>query len=141
MLFQKVIKHLSHNLSKHDITAKITGRIKHPVSILYKLYRKGIKIEQLTDIFAIRIVVLDEEKCYKTLKIVHNLYEYEKDKLKNYIDNPKPNGYQSLHTVIITEDQYRIEIQIRNENMHYHAESGGAAHWRYKSDLINALKF
>jgi (p)ppGpp synthase/HD superfamily hydrolase len=80
-LLQRVIKHLNHNLSKHDITAQITGRIKHPISILYKLYRKGIKLEELTDIFAIRIVVIDEEKCYKALKVVHNLYEYEKDKL------------------------------------------------------------
>lgn len=136
MLFQKVIKHLNHNLSKHGIVAKITARIKHPVSILYKLYRKGVKLEQLTDIFAIRIVVIDEEKCYRTLEIIHNLYECEKDKFKDYIINPKSNGYQSIHTVIITEEQYKIEIQIRNNNMHDHAERGGAAHWKYKSDLI-----
>ncbi|MEY4463440.1 MAG: Guanosine polyphosphate pyrophosphohydrolase/synthetase, partial [Pseudomonadota bacterium] len=126
-MLQRVIKHLNHNLSKHDITAQITGRIKHPISILYKLYRKGTKLEELTDIFAIRIVVIDEEKCYKALKVVHNLYEYEKDKFKNYILNPKPNGYQSLHTIITTEENYKIEIQIRDHKMHYHAESGEAA--------------
>ncbi|AAU04080.1 guanosine-3,5-bis(diphosphate) 3-pyrophosphohydrolase SpoTc [Rickettsia typhi str. Wilmington] len=113
----------------------MTGRIKHPISILYKLYRKGIKLEELTDIFAIRIVVIDEEKCYKALKIVHELYDHEKDKFKNYILNPKPNGYQSLHTIIITEDNYKIEIQIRDYNMHYNAESGDAAHWKYKNSF------
>lgn len=70
-MLQRVIKHLSYNLSKHDIAAQITGRIKHPISILYKLYRKGIKLEELTDIFAIRIVVIDEEKCYKALKFMN----------------------------------------------------------------------
>lgn len=136
MLLQKVIKHLNHNLFKYDINAKITGRIKHPISILYKLYRKGIKLEELTDMLAIRIVVINEKKCYETLKMVHHLYEYEQDKLKDYIISPKPNGYQSLHTVIKTEEHHRIEIQIRDINMHYHAENGEAAHWRYKNNLI-----
>lgn len=135
-MLPRIIKHLNHNLSKHGIIARIAGRIKHPVSILYKLYRKGIKLEQLTDIFAIRIVVTDQEKCYKTLKVIHDLYEYKEDKIKDYIINPKPNGYQSLHTVIVTEEQYRIEIQIRDNAMHYHAESGRAAHSRYKSNLM-----
>ncbi|MFQ3887543.1 MAG: bifunctional (p)ppGpp synthetase/guanosine-3',5'-bis(diphosphate) 3'-pyrophosphohydrolase [Rickettsia conorii subsp. raoultii] len=134
-MLQRVIKHLNHNLSKHDIAAQITGRIKHPISILYKLYRNGIKLEELTDIFVISIVVIDEEKCYKALKVVHDLYEYEKDKFKNYILNPKPNGYQSLHTIITTEDNYKIEIQIRDHKMHYHAESGEAAHWKYKNSF------
>lgn len=127
-LLQKIIKHLNHSLSKYGITADITGRIKHPVSILYKLYCKGIKIEELTDIFAVRIVVIDQEKCYKALEVIHNIYEYEKDRFKNYIVNPKPNGYQSLHTVIVTEEQYKVEIQIRDSNMHYNAEHGEAAH-------------
>ncbi|AEK74967.1 guanosine polyphosphate pyrophosphohydrolase/synthetase [Rickettsia conorii subsp. heilongjiangensis 054] len=126
-MLQRVIKNLNHNLSKNDIAAQIIGRIKHPISILYKLYRKGIKLEELTDIFVISIVVIDEEKCYKALKVVHDLYEYEKDKFTNYIINPKPNGYQSLHTIITTEDNYKIEIQIRDRKMHYHAESGEAA--------------
>ncbi|HJD56472.1 MAG TPA: bifunctional (p)ppGpp synthetase/guanosine-3',5'-bis(diphosphate) 3'-pyrophosphohydrolase [Rickettsia endosymbiont of Pyrocoelia pectoralis] len=136
-MFQRVIKHLNHNLSKHDITAKITGRIKHPISILYKIYSKGVKLEQLTDVFAVRIIVLDEEKCYKALQVIHDIYEYEKEKVKNYILNPKPNGYRSLHTVIITEEQLKIEIQIRDDAMHHHAESGDAAHWRYKTSFIN----
>ncbi|ABV75240.1 hypothetical protein A1C_04920 [Rickettsia akari str. Hartford] len=82
------------------------------MSLLDKLYRKGIKLEELTDIFAIRIVVIDEEQCYKALKVVHDLYVHGNDKFKNYVLNPKPNGYQSLHTIITTEDNYKIEIQI-----------------------------
>lgn len=80
-------------------------------------------------------MVIDEEQCYKALKVVHNLYEYEKDKFKNYILNPKPNGYQSLHTIIATEDNDKIEIQIRDHKMHYHAESGEAAHRKYKNSF------
>ncbi|MGX6960284.1 MAG: bifunctional (p)ppGpp synthetase/guanosine-3',5'-bis(diphosphate) 3'-pyrophosphohydrolase [Rickettsia endosymbiont of Pentastiridius leporinus] len=136
-MLQRVIKHLNHNLSKHDIAAKITARIKHPISILYKIYRKGVKLEQLTDVFAVRIIVLNEEKCYKALEVIQDLYKCKKEKLKDYILSPKPNGYRSLHTVIITEEQLKIEIQIRDYNMHYHAESGDAAHWRYKTSFMD----
>ncbi|GMH22032.1 hypothetical protein Nepgr_023875 [Nepenthes gracilis] len=103
---------------------------------LYSIYRKMIKkklsMDEIHDIHGLRLIVENEEDCYKALKVVHRLWYEVPEKLKDYIRHPKCNGYQSLHTVVADGDTGPFEIQIRTKEMHLQAEFGFAAHWRYK---------
>ena len=115
-----------------DINGEIYGRPKHIYSIWKKMKRKGIGIAQLYDLRAIRIIVDDIETCYKVLGMVHERWPHIPEEWDDYIANRKPNGYQSIHTVVIGPRGRHVEIQIRTEKMHNFAELGVAAHWRYK---------
>ncbi|MFY9589750.1 bifunctional (p)ppGpp synthetase/guanosine-3',5'-bis(diphosphate) 3'-pyrophosphohydrolase [Rickettsia endosymbiont of Halotydeus destructor] len=131
---------LREDLLKNGVKAEISGRIKEPESILRKIIRKGTTLEQLTDIIAFRAIVADKKTCYKTRDIIHKLYNVDLQKSKNFIEYPKENGYQSLHTVIeINPCKRRVEVQIRTPKMHEHAEIGNAAHRQYKQE--NERKF
>jgi (p)ppGpp synthase/HD superfamily hydrolase len=133
--YNQVINLLRDQLLMSGITAEISGRIKDPYSILQKLTRKLIQVEQLSDIIAFRVIVNHEDQCYKTLDIIQKHYEVIPEKYKDYIDLPKANGYQSLHTVIIIGSFKRsVEIQIRTKEMHNLAENGDAAHCKYKKE-------
>ena len=112
-------------------TARISARKKHLWSIYKKLKVKG-KIEDVLDIFAIRILVRSVDECYLTLGIVHRLFKPIMGKFKDYIAIPKANGYQSLHTIVFGINALAVEVQIRTRDMHVIAEAGAAAHWRYK---------
>jgi GTP pyrophosphokinase len=131
-LVEKVIAHLKAELDKRGIKADVTGRAKTPYSVWRKMINKNLTFDQLTDIVAYRIIVDDMGKCYEVLGMIHSLYNALPGRFKDYISNPKPNGYQSLHTSVIGPFGNKEEIQIRTEHMHDIAESGVAAHWMYK---------
>ena len=119
-------------LQREHIVAEIAGRPKHIYSIWKKMQRKDMELEELYDLLAVRVSVDEISSCYAVLGIVHGEWQYIPKEFDDYVSNPKANGYQSLHTVIVTPDGHRIEIQIRTKDMHEFAELGVAAHWRYK---------
>ncbi|SRR6056297_681434 len=116
------------NISYHDIY----GRTKHYYSF-YKKYNKYNKdLKQIYDLVAMRVIVENVADCYAVLGVIHNLWKPIRGRIKDYIAQPKPNGYQSLHTAVFNDDQEIVEIQIRTQKMHEQAELGIAAHWNYK---------
>lgn len=123
---------LQQKLADEAIFAKIYGRPKHIYSIWKKMQRKQLDIDELYDLLAVRVIVDNLTACYATLGVVHSLWQTVPKEFDDYIANPKENGYQSLHTVIIDADGNRIEVQIRTRQMHDFAELGVAAHWSYK---------
>lgn len=123
---------LQGKLAEEGISAKIYGRPKHIYSIWKKMRRKQLDIDELYDLLAVRVIVDNLTACYATLGMVHSLWQTVPKEFDDYIANPKENGYQSLHTVIIDSDGNRIEVQIRTQQMHDFAELGVAAHWSYK---------
>jgi GTP pyrophosphokinase len=123
---------IKKELDKEGIQAKITGRTKHIYSIYRKMQRKGIPLDAVYDIRALRVLVDTEADCYRVLSVIHNIWEPVKGQLDDYISNPKPNGYQSLHTAVYDKNRKILEVQIRTLAMHEESELGIAAHWRYK---------
>jgi GTP pyrophosphokinase len=114
------------------ITATMEGRIKRLYSIHQKLRRQRIDLDQVYDFVALRIVVSSIADCYATLGVLHNRWRPVPGRIKDFIAMPRPNGYQSLHTSVISEEGHPFEIQIRTREMHNVAEDGIAAHWKYK---------
>ena len=112
--------------------AEVYGRPKHIYSIWNKMRKKGVEFSEVYDVRALRIIVADLKDCYTALGIVHNLWTPISKEFDDYISNPKGNYYRSLHTAVRCPDGRSLEIQIRTEDMHKHAELGVAAHWRYK---------
>lgn len=119
-------------LQGRHIQATVQGRPKHIYSIVKKMRGKSLEFDQLFDIRAMRIIVPTIEECYETLSWVHTRFVPVDAEFDDYIAKPKPNGYQSLHTVVRDHDGRAVEIQIRTQAMHDHAENGVAAHWAYK---------
>ena len=130
----KSIDRLQHEMNAVGIKAEVFGRPKHIYSIWNKMRGKGIKFDELNDVRAFRIIVDDIKACYTVLGIVHDLWTPDPSEFDDYIARPKPNGYQSLHTVVLADDQRGFEVQIRTHEMHRFAEYGVAAHWRYKEE-------
>ncbi|RME78459.1 bifunctional (p)ppGpp synthetase/guanosine-3',5'-bis(diphosphate) 3'-pyrophosphohydrolase [Candidatus Woesearchaeota archaeon] len=128
---QKIVDEIKYAFKKENLEAEIYGRAKYFYSIYKKMLNKKKEIDQIYDLIAIRIITKSIEECYTALQIVHNLYEPDLERLKDYIAHPKPNGYRSIHTTV-KYNQKRLEVQIRTEEMHHIAEEGVAAHWRYK---------
>ncbi|KAK1358506.1 GTP diphosphokinase [Heracleum sosnowskyi] len=110
----------------------LSGRHKSLYSIHCKMLKKKLSMDEVHDINGLRLIVENEDECYKALGIVHQLWSEVPGKFKDYIKRPKVNGYQSLHTVVMGEDMVPLEVQIRTKEMHLQAEFGFAAHWRYK---------
>ncbi len=123
---------LANGLKEHGIRCEVYGRPKHIYSIWKKMHRKQVDIDGLYDLLAVRVIVDNLNHCYSTLGVVHSLWQSIPREFDDYIANPKENGYQSLHTVVIDGDGNRIEVQIRTHDMHEFAERGVAAHWAYK---------
>ena len=119
-------------LGSKDLSVTVSGREKHPYSIWKKMQERHISFEQLTDVMAFRVITETTEDCYRALGIIHQNYKMVPGRFKDYISTPKRNGYQSLHTTVIHQDNARIEVQIRSRDMHHDAELGLAAHWAYK---------
>ncbi|HJD59041.1 MAG TPA: hypothetical protein LFV92_07930, partial [Rickettsia endosymbiont of Ceroptres masudai] len=119
-------------LSVTNIEYTISGRIKSPYSIARKMIHKSSSIKKLYDIAGIRIVVVRQQECYDILDVIHKHYAYIPERYKNYIQYPRQNGYQSLHTVITNKVLQKLEVQIRTKIMHYVAEYGIASHLQYK---------
>jgi len=123
---------LKEKLQQEGIEAQICGRPKHIYSIWKKMQRKNLAIDELYDLLAVRVIVDNLTCCYASLGVVHNYWQMIPKEFDDYIANPKENGYQSLHTVIVDSEGNRIEVQIRTQAMHDFAELGVAAHWSYK---------
>ena len=123
---------ITNGLKEQGIEAKVFGRPKHIYSIVKKMRDKDIGFEKVLDIRAFRILVDSVPNCYAALSWVHSQYAPMVEEFNDYIARPKSNGYQSLHTVVRDAQQKAIEIQIRTQSMHDHAEHGVAAHWAYK---------
>jgi len=115
----------------------IQRRVKHLAGIWRKMQEKQLELEQVHDVYALRVIVPDEERCYLALHAVHGAFEPEPFRFKDYIANPKSNGYRSLHTTVRDERGHPLEIQIRSLAMHQAAERGSAAHWRYKAEGLD----
>ncbi|HBM45687.1 MAG: (P)ppGpp synthetase [Parcubacteria group bacterium GW2011_GWF2_38_76] len=129
---EKINRLLCKRLAKAGITKfKTDFRVKHIYSLFLKLQKKNMDIDKIYDLSALRIMVPTTEDCYRVLGIIHNTWRPLPERLKDYIAVPKPNGYQSIHTVIFTGDGGIVEIQIRSEQMHNEAEYGIAAHLAY----------
>ena len=131
------VKAIESKLAKEGINARIYVREKRISSIYNKMLRKQIVLGGIYDIYAARIITDSVKECYETLGIVHGLGKPILGEFNDYIAKPKSNGYQSLHTTVITQENKPIEIQIRTREMHNIAESGIAAHWRYKGGEAN----
>ena len=119
-------------LKELKINGEIVSRIKHISSIFNKLHNKQTQLSQIYDILAMRVIVNTVEECYAVLGRIHAIYKPMTGRVKDYIANPKPNGYQSLHTTIIVENEHPLEVQIRTFEMHKESEYGVYSHWLYK---------
>ncbi len=125
-------------LKEAGITATVESRIKRLYSIHKKLQRQHIAVEQVYDLYAMRVVTKSVQDCYAVLGIIHNLWRPVPGRIKDFIAMPRPNFYQSLHTSVIAEEGTPFEVQIRTEEMHKMAEEGIAAHWKYKDGPVSA---
>ncbi|MCG7499075.1 GTP diphosphokinase [Vibrio sp. Of7-15] len=123
---------LSDSMSKSNIDAEVSGRPKHIYSIWRKMQKKGLAFDELFDVRAVRIIAAQLQDCYAALGAVHTKYRHLPSEFDDYVANPKPNGYQSIHTVVLGPEGKTIEIQIRTKQMHEESELGVAAHWKYK---------
>src|SRR6266481_3292160 len=129
---------LRDKLKEAGITAKVESRIKRLYSIHKKLLKQKISVDQVYDLYAMRVITKSLQDCYAVLGIVHNVWRPVPGRIKDFIAMPRPNLYQSLHTSVITEEGTSFEIQIRTEEMHRMAEEGIAAHWKYKDGPVSA---
>lgn len=123
---------LQEEMDANGIAARIDGRTKHIWSIHRKMLSQNLTINELFDIYGFRVIVEKLSACYEALGVVHSLWKPVPGRFKDYINLPKANRYQSLHTAVIGPDGWRVEVQIRTEEMHKISEEGIAAHWRYK---------
>ena len=128
----KFIEKIKIELKKNNIKGEVTGRPKHLYSIYRKMNEKQKRFMDLYDLIAIRIIVEKKNECYNVLGIIHDLFIPVFDRFKDYVSQPKPNGYQSIHTTVKGPNNQNVEIQIRTQEMHEIAEEGVAAHWKYK---------
>ena len=129
---ERLRRRLGDDLVARGLKAQVQGRPKHIYSIWKKMTRKGLDFDQVLDVRALRVIVADVPSCYLVLGRVHELFRAVPGELDDYIARPKANGYQSLHTVVQDDAGRVVEIQIRTEAMHEHAEHGISAHWVYK---------
>jgi len=136
-VIEDIKQEISEKLSEYGIQSHIEGRAKHFYSIYKKLYSKNLTLDEIYDLFALRIIVGNITDCYTVLGYVHELYKPLPGRFKDYISMPKKNMYQSLHTTLISRAGVPFEIQIRTWDMHKTAEYGIAAHWKYKEGNAN----
>ncbi|TCO82349.1 GTP pyrophosphokinase [Plasticicumulans lactativorans] len=128
----EAVDSLRADLARAGIHGEVSGRVKHIYSIWKKMTRKRVPFEEIFDVRAVRVIVDSVADCYAVLGAVHARWNHVRREFDDYIANPKPNGYRSLHTAVIGPEGRTLEVQIRTREMHQNAELGVAAHWRYK---------
>ncbi|PUY27698.1 GTP diphosphokinase, partial [Cronobacter sakazakii] len=134
------VTHLRTAMKEEGVKAEVYGRPKHIYSIWRKMQKKHLAFDELFDVRAVRIVAERLQDCYAALGIVHTHYRHLPDEFDDYVANPKPNGYQSIHTVVLGPGGKTVEIQIRTKQMHEDAELGVAAHWKYKEGAASGVR-
>ena len=132
-VIQKITADMRVEMEKADITADVVGRAKKPYSIWRKMEEKEQGFSRLADIYGFRVIVATEADCYRVLGAIHQRWRAVPGRFKDYISQPKSNGYRSLHTTVSGRDGKQVEVQIRTREMHEVAETGVAAHWSYKN--------
>ena len=137
----EIIETLTDSLKDSKINYEISGRPKSLYSIYKKMNRNNIVFEEIYDLTAVRVLVDTIAECYEVLGKVHSLWRPIPNRIKDYIGQPKPNGYRSLHTTVFGEDSKPFEVQIRTRQMHKECEYGVAAHWRYKENNKKETEF
>ncbi len=137
---QNIVDEVSEHIQNAGIKAQIDGRVKHFFSIYKKMKNQDKTLDQIYDLFAVRIIVGSLKDCYAALGVIHEMYKPIPGRFKDYIAMPKPNMYQSLHTTLIGNSGQPFEIQIRTFEMHKAAEYGIAAHWKYKPPTERRLR-
>ena len=130
------VRELRQYLKDNLYAVEVYGRPKHIYSIWKKMQKKHLEFDQLYDVRAVRIIVKELQDCYAVLGLVHTHFKHLPDQFDDYVANPKPNGYQSIHTVVLGKGNKPVEIQIRTQEMHDNAELGVAAHWKYKEGIV-----
>jgi len=139
---KQFIELLTEILEKAEIKPfQVTGRVKHIYSIYRKMQRKGANLQQIYDMSALRVLVQTVEDCYGVLGVLQNHWQQIPEEFDDYINHPKPNGYRSIHTVVIGPENHFVEIQIRTNEMHQESELGVAAHWRYKEGVLQTSTY
>ena len=131
-LIRTIEKELTEELARRGIEAEVRGRQKQPYSVWSKMERKSLAFEQLSDIFGFRVVVGDTDECYRVIGVVHTKWPMVPGRFKDYISTPKQNDYRSIHTTVVGPGRQRVELQVRNRDMHDIACFGIAAHALYK---------
>jgi len=129
---QQIVEEVSAHMKNAHVKCEVNGRVKHFFSIYKKMVNQDKTVEQIYDLFAVRIIVDSVKDCYAALGVIHEMYTPIPGRFKDYIAMPKPNMYQSLHTTLMSSIGQPFEIQIRTQEMHKTAEYGIAAHWKYK---------
>ncbi|MBQ5840712.1 MAG: bifunctional (p)ppGpp synthetase/guanosine-3',5'-bis(diphosphate) 3'-pyrophosphohydrolase, partial [Clostridia bacterium] len=122
-------------LAEYGLEAHMSGRVKSISGIYRKMYIQGHAFEEIYDVYAVRVIVDNVNDCYNALGLVHEMFRPLPNRFKDYISTPKPNMYQSLHTTVVGKEKIPFEVQIRTLEMHYTAEYGIAAHWKYKAGI------
>ena len=135
----KSLKVIEDLLSANSLSAEVVGRPKHNYSIYKKIINNGLTFNEINDLIGLRILTDDVKNCYTILGLIHANFQPVLGRFKDFISMPKFNLYQSLHTTVLTSDGTKMEIQIRTHDMHYRAEYGVAAHWKYKEKPSNDL--
>jgi GTP pyrophosphokinase len=136
---QRTVAALESKLQEAGVNARVESRIKRLYSIQQKLVAHNVPVEQVFDLFAVRVITETESDCYAVLGLLHSIWRPVPGRFKDFIAMPRPNLYQSLHTTLIGEGGHQFEVQIRTEDMHRVAEEGIAAHWKYKAtDNVSA---
>ena len=132
-VLQKITADMRIELEKARVVAEVSGRAKKPYSIWRKMQEKRQGFSRLSDIYGFRVIVATEADCYQALGVIHQRWRAVPGRFKDYISQPKSNGYRSIHTTVSGRDGKRVEVQIRTREMHEVAETGVAAHWSYKN--------
>ena len=138
---QRITDDMHSELEASGIRATIEGRAKKPYSIWRKMQEKALSFSRLSDIYGFRIICSSDEECYRVLGVIHKRWRAVPGRFKDYISQPKSNGYRSIHTTVSGRNARRVEVQIRTQQMHDVAESGIAAHWAYRDGVRSENPF